>query len=70
MKNKNLEMFCLTLEPNHLNFIEKLNYIPVGLGEKKFPDVCLSDKQGENISKKKISFMGNILFIIGYGKII
>ena len=49
MKNKNLEMFCLTLEPNHLNFIEKLNYIPVGLGEKKFPDVCLSDKQGDYI---------------------
>ena len=61
MKNKNLEMFCLTLEPNHLNFIEKLNYIPVGLGEKKFPDVCLSDKQGENISKKN-KFYGEYTF--------
>ena len=31
---KNLSMFCLTLEPSHLNFIKSLNYIPVGLGQK------------------------------------
>ena len=50
---KNLQMFCLTLEPNHLNFIKELNYTPVGLGEKKFSKDFLTDKTGENISKKK-----------------
>ena len=33
---KNLKMFCLTLEPSHLDFIKNLNYTPVGLGEKNF----------------------------------
>ena len=52
MTNNNLKMFCLTLEPNHLSIIEQMNYIPVGLGEKNFPQNCLSDKSGNNISKK------------------
>ena len=30
----NINMFCITLEPKHINFIKKLNYIPVVLGEK------------------------------------
>ena len=38
--NNNLKMFCLTLEPNHLSIIEQMNYIPVGLGEKNFPQNC------------------------------
>ena len=29
-------MFCLTLEPEHINFIKSLKYTPVGLGEKNF----------------------------------
>jgi len=49
---KNLDMFCLTLEPNHYNFIKKLGYIPVGLGEKNFSKDWFSDKPGINISKK------------------
>ncbi len=61
MKNKNLEMFCLTLEPKHLDFIKNLDYTPVGLGEKKFSDSCLSDKQGENISIKN-KFYGEYTF--------
>ena len=55
MKNKimnNLQMFCITLEPSHLKFIKNLSYIPVVLGEKNHTDNCLSDKTGENISKK------------------
>ena len=28
---KNLKMFCLTMESNHLDIIKKFNYIPVGL---------------------------------------
>ena len=51
LKNS-LEMFCLTLEPEHLDFIKSLKYTPVGLGRKKFPDDCISDNTGENISEK------------------
>tara|TARA_B100001057_G_scaffold125934_1_gene124764 strand:- start:6325 stop:7152 length:828 start_codon:yes stop_codon:yes gene_type:complete len=61
MKNNNLEMFCLTLEPDHLDYIKQLNYTPVGLGIKKFPDNCLSDKTGENISMKN-KFYGEYTF--------
>ena len=32
MNEKNLRMFCLTLEPSHLKFIKTLDYTPVGLG--------------------------------------
>ena len=52
MENDNLKMFCLTVEPKHLDYIKDLNYTPVGLGEKKFPDNCVSDKNGDNISSK------------------
>ena len=49
---KNLKMFCLSLEPNQYDFIKKLGYIPVGLGEKDFSNDWFSDKSGTNISKK------------------
>ena len=52
MINNNLKMFCITLEPNHLDLIKQLSYTPVGLGDKKFPVECVSDKSGENISDK------------------
>ncbi len=52
MTSKNLKMFCLTLEPSHLGIIKEMNYVPVGLGEKIFPEDCISDKRGKNISKK------------------
>ena len=45
-------MFCLALEPSHYEFIKKLGYIPVGLGEKKFNRDWFSDKPGTNISEK------------------
>ena len=41
---KNLKMFCLTLEPKHLKFIESLQYIPVGLGDKNFSTNWMTDK--------------------------
>ena len=53
---KNLEMFCITLEPNHYQFIKKLGYTPVGLGDKKFDNNWLSDKSGENISHKNKNY--------------
>jgi len=49
---KNLKMFCLSLEPEHYEFIKRLRYIPVGLGEKIFSKNWFTDKSGENISKK------------------
>ena len=53
---KNLTMFCLTLEPSHLNFIRKLNYIPVGLGDKNFSKDWMSDRNGTNISQKNKNY--------------
>ena len=53
---QNLNMFCLTLEPNHYKFIKELGYIPVGLGEKNFNDDWFSDKSGINISKKNKNY--------------
>ena len=44
----NLSMFCLTLEPNHYQFIKNLNYIPVGLGEKLFDGIKESRKLLKN----------------------
>ena len=49
---KNLKMFCISLEPNHYNFIKKLGYTPVGLGEKKFSKDWMNDKSGINIFNK------------------
>tara|TARA_Y100000590_G_scaffold467641_1_gene647229 strand:- start:3177 stop:4007 length:831 start_codon:yes stop_codon:yes gene_type:complete len=49
---KNLKMFCLSLEPKHYNFIKKLGYNPVGLGENFFSSDWFSDKEGDNISNK------------------
>ena len=48
---KNLKMFCITLEPSHIDLIKSLDYDPVVLGEK--PSInCFGDKTGENISSK------------------
>ena len=33
---KNLNMFCLSMNPNHHKAIQELNYIPVGLGRENF----------------------------------
>ena len=49
---KNLKMFCLSLEPGHYEFIKRLQYIPVGLGEINFSKNWFTDKSGANISKK------------------
>ena len=61
MKNNNLNMFCITLEPSHIDFIKSLDYIPVGLGTKNFPQDCLTDQSGNNISKKN-KFYGEYTF--------
>ena len=45
-------MFCLSMSPNHYDYINNLGYIPVGLGEKKFNEKWFTDKSGDNISGK------------------
>tara|TARA_B100000575_G_C23117492_1_gene646201 strand:+ start:71 stop:892 length:822 start_codon:yes stop_codon:yes gene_type:complete len=58
---ENATIFCLTLEPEHEEIIKKLSYIPVGLGEKKFSNVCFTDKTGQNISHKN-AYYGEYTF--------
>jgi len=53
---KNLKMFCLTMEANHLDIIKKFNYIPVGLGNNNFNDEWFTDKSGDNISLKNMHY--------------
>ena len=50
----------------HGDLINKLNYFPVGLGDKKFDSYFLSDKNGNHISHKNSNYE-NIL-IIGFKK--
>ena len=61
MNKNNLKMYCLTTNPVHLEIIKKIGYLPVGLGEKKFSNEFLSDKNGQNISKKN-PFYGEYTF--------
>ena len=58
---KNLQMFCLSLNPQHKNLIETLGYIPVGLGNNFFPQGWLEDKSNINISSKN-KFYGEYTF--------
>ncbi len=58
---KNLSMYCITLDPKHEEKINALTYIPVGLGNNKFSDTCLSDKSGDNICSKN-PFYGEYTF--------
>ena len=53
---KNLNMFCLTMKPNHYKFINELGYIPVGLGKNFFGNDWFTDKSGENISDKNKNY--------------
>ena len=49
---KNLQMFCLSLNPLHKSLIDKLDYIPVGLGNSFFSQEWMSDKINKNIAFK------------------
>ena len=65
-------MFCITMEPSHINFIKNLDYVPVGLGEKKFSKECLQDKTGENIAlkNKNIAYISRYALGRDYHKVI
>ena len=54
-------MFCISMNPKHLNLIKKLGYLPVGLGENFFSEEWYTDKSGNNISKKN-SYYGEYTF--------
>ena len=58
---KNLKMYCISLEPNHLSFIQNLGYIPVGLSQKNFSVDWMRDNTGDNISNKN-KFYGEYTF--------
>ena len=47
-----LNIFCISLNSNHLNLIKKIGYIPVGLGNDQFNENWTQDKKGENICDK------------------
>ena len=49
---KNLIMYCISLEPTHLSFINNIGYTAVGLGKKIFEKEWMRDIKGQNISKK------------------
>jgi hypothetical protein len=49
---KNISMFCLSLHPEHLDNLKKINYIPVGLGSNNFNSEWLRDNTKINISHK------------------
>ena len=49
-------MFCTSLEPSHYEFIKKLGYVPVALGDKSFTGDWLRDNSGPNISKKNKNY--------------
>ena len=54
-------MFCLSLDPQHLELIKKLGYIPVGLGKNDFNKLWMRDNTGKNISEKN-KFYGEYTF--------
>ena len=53
---KKLNMFCLTLYPEHYKFIKNLDYQPVGLGDAVFNNDWFSDKSDINISNKNKNY--------------
>ena len=52
----NLNMYCITINDNHLENIKKIGYNPVGLGNKIKSNKFLRDNTKDNISKKNPSY--------------
>ena len=51
-----LELYCMCLYDDHLENVNALGYIPVGLGKNKFRTGWLRDNQGDNISHKNLYY--------------
>ena len=58
---KPFKMYCISLNPSHLELIKKIDYVPVGLGETQFNVEWLTDKPNDNISIKN-KFYGEYTF--------
>ena len=54
-------MYCISIDDKTFNKISNLGYLPVGLGETKFSDKWITDKNGKNISDKN-RFYGEYTF--------
>jgi len=52
----NLEIYCMCLYDDHLENVQALGYIPVGLGKNQFRSEWLRDFEGENISHKNLYY--------------
>ena len=48
----NLKIYCLCIHDELLEKVNKLNYVPVALGDKNYQDGWLRDNIGKNISHK------------------
>jgi len=64
---ENLNMFCICLNNNLLNRVNRLKYTPVGVGSEKFSPEWLLDSTGENISNKN-KFYGEYTFHFWFWK--
>jgi hypothetical protein len=53
---KNLHIYCISLNPLHKKLIEKMEYIPVGLGDENFEEGWTQDKSGESIAFKNAHY--------------
>jgi hypothetical protein len=56
MGMNNLKIYCISLDPSHLKSIQKLGYVPVGLGKNFFNNEWLNDKTGNNIAFKNVNY--------------
>ena len=56
-----MKMYCITINNSHYDIIKRIDYTPVGLGEKIYRKEFLNDKSGYNISKKN-PFYGEYTF--------
>ena len=54
-------MFCITVNPKHLELINKIKYVPVGLGNNSFSKKWITDDTEDNMSNKN-KFYGEYTF--------
>ena len=52
----NVNIYCISLNPEHLNLIKELGYTPVGLGNSSFSKSWTEDKTENNIASKNQYF--------------
>ena len=58
----NLSMYCISMNPDHLEIIKKLNYLPVGLGNLSFNSEWITDKSISKEISHKNKYYGEYTF--------